>query len=117
MSSGNYNVIYEFKPGNTDLKKIDKGGGKIFDISEDGNYIYLAGGIKQKSTIIKYDISKNKAEEIISGSIGSNGEISRFSGATTSSNTAGYNVVNYTLESDNKTISKILTGSVLRCKI
>jgi len=113
MSSGNYNVIYEFKPGNQDLKKIDKGGGKIFDISEDGNYIFLAGGIKQKSTIIKYDISKNKAEEILSESISNNGEIRRFSDVSISNNVIGYDVVNYTLESDNKTISKIQSVSFI----
>lgn len=113
MSSSNYNVIYEFKPENTNLNKIEKAGGMIFDISEDGDYLYLGGAIIQKRAIVKYDTSKNKAAEILSGSTKSNGEVSIFTGVSTSNNVIGYNVDNYVIESDKKTISSIQAVSFI----
>lgn len=112
ISSSNYNVIYEFKPGDTNLDKIEKAGGEIFDISEDGNYLYLGGAINQKRVIVKYDISKNKAIEILSSGTDNKGGISMFNGVGTTNNVIGYNVENAAIESDN-TVTKIQAVSFI----
>lgn len=119
ISSIFYNVIYECKLGEkSDIKKIKTAGGEIFDVSEDGNSLYLNGFFKNdKNSILKYDIEKDKAEEL-------SGEITEGNGKSQQSafedvnvehnnNIISYSIQGYTSEKGNKDSYKIQSTSYI----
>lgn len=114
-----YNVIYKCKFGeNTSLKKIKTVGGQIFDISEDGNEIYLNSIYKKgEKSIVKYDIQKDKVTVIASENmnIGGKNHISIFEDVhiNNSKHSIGYGVQNVVFGSDNKSLSKMQTTSFI----
>ncbi|MBI6872014.1 hypothetical protein [Clostridium aciditolerans] len=119
ISSIYYDVIYECKLGEQNgLKKIKTVGGQIFDISEDGNEIYLNSIYKKGNrSIVKYDIQKDKVTVIANENMNSGGK-NHFSlfedvNVNNSKHSIGYSIQNAICESDNKTISKIQTTSFI----
>lgn len=114
-----YNVMYECKLGDkSSIKKNKNVGGQIFDISENGNNLYLNSLYKQgKRSIIKYDIAKDKVTEIASESMSKGGknQVSTFDdvSANYSNNIISYGIQSGVAESDKKTISKIQSTSFI----
>jgi hypothetical protein len=117
ISSIYYDVIYECKLGEQNgLKKIKTVGGQIFDISEDGNEIYLNSIYKKGNrSIVKYDIQKDKVTVIANENMNSGGK-NHFSlfedvNINNSKHVIGYSIQNAVFDSDNKNLSKMQTNS------
>ncbi|WPC40392.1 hypothetical protein [Clostridium sp. JS66] len=116
-----YNVMYECKVEGEKsiIRKHTNVAGQIFDISEDGNDLYLNSLYykKGKRSIIKYDMAKDKVTEITSDYMGKNGnnQISLFVdvAANYNNNIIGYSINNAAYEKDNKTVSKIQSTSFI----
>ena len=121
ISSIYYDFIYQCKLGEPNsLKRIETVGGQIFDISEDGNDIYLNSIYKKgkgKKSIVKYDIQKDKVTVIASENmnIGDKNHISIFEDVhiNNSKHSIGYGVQNAVFEPDNKSLSKMQTNSFI----
>ncbi|AKN29725.1 hypothetical protein Ccar_02225 [Clostridium carboxidivorans P7] len=116
-----YNFIYEckLKGEKSIIRKRTNAAGQIFDISEDGNDLYLNSLYykKGKMGIIKYDMEKDKVTEITSDYMDKNGksQISLFVdvAANYNNNIIGYSINNTVYEKDNKTVSKIQATSFI----
>ncbi|MDW8799975.1 hypothetical protein P8V03_02265 [Clostridium sp. A1-XYC3] len=109
ISSPYYNVIYKTQLGKKSaFKKIETVGGQIFDISEDGNEIYLNSIYKNgKRSIVKYDIQKDKVT-VIADENRDNGRKNHTSMFTdvhtdTRKGIISYSIQSAELESKNKT--------------
>ncbi len=119
ISSIFYTVMYECKLGEkNDIKKNNTVGGEIFDISEDGNSLYFNSFLKKnKKTIVKYDIEKDKATELTSGIVESSGknQQSVFENISTNydNNVVSYSVQSFIAESGNKNLYKIQATSFI----
>ncbi|NMM63107.1 hypothetical protein HBE96_10440 [Clostridium sp. P21] len=119
VSSIFYNVIYECKLGEkSDIKKNKVAGGEIFDISKDGNTLYLNSIIKKnKKSIIKYDMEKNKAIELINDAVEDKGKNQQSVFENISINydksIISYSVQSFMIESDNKNSYKIQATSFI----
>lgn len=116
-----YNVMYECKleGEKSTIKENSAVGGQIFDISEDGNDLYLNSAYykKGKRSIIKYNMEKNKVTEITSDymSKGGKNQFSVFAdvAANYNNNIIEYSVNNAVYEKDNKNVSKIQATSFI----
>ncbi|AWI04296.1 hypothetical protein [Clostridium drakei] len=116
-----YNVMYECKleGEKSTIKENSVVGGQIFDISEDGNDLYLNSAYykKEKRSLIKYDMAKNKVTEITSDymSKGGKNQFSVFAdvAANYNNNIIEYSVNNAVYEKDNKNVSKIQSTSFI----